>query len=299
MAYMKLYNRNSKTGRALMRVLNDEINMEPYTGEPRDYTLIRWGDAGAVRYKPSRLLNSKQGVANASNKFRSLEMMYNAGVNVPPHSTNKRDLNGTILGRRNRHRGGTDIDVNGTGDFYTRYLPATNEYRVHVFNSRIIGVQEKVLQDGFTDNNDVKIRNHDMGYRFVLRNIDNTNATLKSISRNAVESLGLDFGAVDVILGDDGSYYVLEVNTAPGLEATMFNHYAQELIDFVNNEQEVDRNFWEEYNFAEEEVFEDDEDVEDGDTVEADESPNDTVEITRKEYDDLKDILDKVKNKLL
>jgi glutathione synthase/RimK-type ligase-like ATP-grasp enzyme len=30
--------------------------------------------------------------------------------------------------------------------------------------------------------------------------------------------LGLDFGAVDVLLGRDGKFYVLECNTAPGVE---------------------------------------------------------------------------------
>jgi D-alanine-D-alanine ligase-like ATP-grasp enzyme len=32
---------------------------------------------------------------------------------------------------------------------------------------------------------------------------------------NAVVALGLDFGAVDLLIGDDGQTYVLEVNTAP------------------------------------------------------------------------------------
>jgi D-alanine-D-alanine ligase-like ATP-grasp enzyme len=32
-----------------------------------------------------------------------------------------------------------------------------------------------------------------------------------------VYALGLDFGAVDILRDDEGKWYVLEINTAPGI----------------------------------------------------------------------------------
>jgi D-alanine-D-alanine ligase-like ATP-grasp enzyme len=45
-------------------------------------------------------------------------------------------------------------------------------------------------------------------------------------AQKAVNALGLDFGAVDIIYnGHEDKYYVLEVNTAPGMEGeTMFSY---------------------------------------------------------------------------
>jgi glutathione synthase/RimK-type ligase-like ATP-grasp enzyme len=40
-------------------------------------------------------------------------------------------------------------------------------------------------------------------------------------------ALGLDFGAVDIIQDDGGNFYVLEVNTAPGLEGQTIKSYAE------------------------------------------------------------------------
>ena len=51
---------------------------------------------------------------------------------------------------------------------------------------------------------------------------------------DAVSALGLDFGAVDIIEDADGKLYVLEVNTAPGLEGqtlTLMAEALKELID--------------------------------------------------------------------
>jgi glutathione synthase/RimK-type ligase-like ATP-grasp enzyme len=50
----------------------------------------------------------------------------------------------------------------------------------------------------------------------------------------AVAALGLDFGAVDVILGRDGQFYVLEVNTACGLEERTADKYVEAFKEMLN-----------------------------------------------------------------
>ncbi|MNN94301.1 hypothetical protein D3C81_2129010 [compost metagenome] len=50
----------------------------------------------------------------------------------------------------------------------------------------------------------------------------------------AVASLGLDFGAADVIYNDrQKKAYVLEVNTAPGLSGSTLDGYTQRLKEMV------------------------------------------------------------------
>ena len=95
------------------------------------------------------------------------------------------------------------------------YIPTRREYRVHVFNNQIIKVNQKLLKDG---NSWVPfIRNIDNGYVFGQPRkpltLDQEQLAIKS-----VRALGLDFGAVDMVLADDSKSYVLEVNTGPALE---------------------------------------------------------------------------------
>src|SRR5690606_38651979 len=80
------------------------------------------------------------------------------------------------------------------------------------------------------------IRNHDNGWVFGLVRDEDGAAKAIEEAAKAVQVLGLDFGAVDVIIGrDDGLPYVLELNTAPGLEAVeVVNFYRDNVISAYN-----------------------------------------------------------------
>jgi D-alanine-D-alanine ligase-like ATP-grasp enzyme len=50
----------------------------------------------------------------------------------------------------------------------------------------------------------------------------------------AIKSLGLDFGAIDMIYNERrNQYYVLEVNTACGLTGTTLDKYVEVFKEFV------------------------------------------------------------------
>jgi len=52
----------------------------------------------------------------------------------------------------------------------------------------------------------------------------------------AVNCLGLDFGAVDIIYNQKKDVsFVLEVNTAPGLEGSTLNEYVKEFNNALPN----------------------------------------------------------------
>lgn len=74
---------------------------------------------------------------------------------------------------------------------------------------------------------DYQVRNHANGWIYARDAIDEPNAMVLEQAKLAITALGLDFGAVDIIWNQHRQMaYVLEVNTAPGLEGTTLIKYA-------------------------------------------------------------------------
>jgi hypothetical protein len=165
------------------------------------------------------------------NKLEQLRAHSFAGVTtVPLVEGGMQQL--PILGRRLSHTGGRDIVVHnsykaafaavdaGQADYLTVLVPSKTEYRVWSYRGRHLRTYEKVLK--YEDLFRRSQRRHRFGrsarngYAFELRPGGVPEAT--ALAHGAVASLNLDFGAVDVLAGEDGKYYVLEVNTAPGVE---------------------------------------------------------------------------------
>jgi hypothetical protein len=224
---MLIYNRR---GAPTGRVIAESLGMNngggiPLGLDPDDNILIRWGNSLEPEIDESfdRVINSAESIQNATNKLLSLEIMRDSGLNVPFWSEDAEEVieecGYPILGRRLRHARGSDIqlilqkrDMRRPRDFYTAYIPTNREYRVHVVGEEAVRVQAKYLD--FPEQKKAWIRNYSSGYRF-------RNPRLRMHSRrlqaaiSAVSILGLDFGAVDLIVGDDNETYILEVNTAP------------------------------------------------------------------------------------
>lgn len=201
-------------------------------------------------------LNRVDKVARNRNKFNALKIMAEHGVSVPHviKASNREEVyerlatNGLtpLIGRKFTHQGGTnfylcmqrrDVDKaleEGCG-YFVDYIARSRELRYHVLNGKVIRVSEKVrktpeeMEDGEEYN--PHIWSHHNGWRFRHLRLDNSIVTeeAKRESINAVESLEMDFGAVDVIYGDDGKVYILEVNSAPGLEGHTLEIYIDEI----------------------------------------------------------------------
>lgn len=137
--------------------------------------------------------------------------------------------------------GGKDIDVLNTPEdfgnyfhhkvkFYTKYVPKKHEFRVHVFGGKVLAHRRKALSNDWKGNKNFLIRNHDNGFVFVKEGYDIPQDVVDQAIA-AVEGIGLHFGAVDVIYNElQKKAYVLEVNTAPGLEGSTIDTY-KEAID--------------------------------------------------------------------
>jgi glutathione synthase/RimK-type ligase-like ATP-grasp enzyme len=183
------------------------------------------------------ILNPPEAVAKAKDKLSSFQAFEEAKVSHPPFFTPqtvasaKRD--GTILVARltTKGSGGEGIVIVRDGDelpkapLYTKYIRKNEEYRLHVVRDKVILIQQKRKESEVEQDKDQKlIRNRDNGWIFSVNNVvfkdENQKQDCINSSIAACRSLGLDFGAVDLVVeSKSAKAYVLEVNTAPGIES--------------------------------------------------------------------------------
>ncbi len=201
------------------------------------HLVINWGTKATVH--PNQV-NKAEAVAIASDKLATFKKLQ--ASNVPTVDwTDSHSVAQDWL-KENRHvfarkylsacGGAGIVEMKALEDMvdaplYTIYKKKKAEFRVHVVAGKVIAVQEKRRRKDYTGVIDNQIRNFDRGWVFCRDNITPP-PMLKTTAVAAVKALGLDFGAVDIIWNEkDNQCYVLEVNTAPGLEG-------QTVVDYTN-----------------------------------------------------------------
>ena len=136
------------------------------------------------------------------------------------------------LARRRFHQRGHDIHgpyntermreilQQGRADYGVQLIEKTKEWRVHVFRGEVLRIARKVWV-GAGDIPTHPVWNQERGwhYRYQVDLADTTRRNLEGLAKRAVVALGQDFGAVDIIRDCRKNYYVLEVNSAPGIIA--------------------------------------------------------------------------------
>jgi glutathione synthase/RimK-type ligase-like ATP-grasp enzyme len=225
------------TGLPVLRVRKDSVRYQPrYT----DY-IINWG---CSEQWPFITFNKKDGNKLAVNKLQFFQAIqkYNETakdktVNIPEWTTSKETAAAwakdghTVVGRKllnsNSGKGIVLYEGNDTVQYcplYTKYKKKQHEFRVHVFKGEVIDVVQKKKRKGLGDVHS-KIRSHGNGWVFCRENIVEPNG-LRDQAVRAVGACALPFGAVDVIWNaHENKCYVLEVNSAPGIEGTSLNRY--------------------------------------------------------------------------
>lgn len=207
------------------------------TSAPTD---VNWG-----RNRANSTLNPD--ISNVTNKRRMRELFAEHGVPTPEllasgelNINEVRDWVFPVVGRPDQHtkcRGFWKCNTFGevleayrgrrrkkAATHFMKYVEHDREYRVHIFKGRSIRISEKAFtEDGkYTTKKPGEIR---------LRKV-------REAARRAVEAVGLDFGAVDILAsGEDNSQvWVTEVNAAPGLGGTMPKLYADTFKRWQNGE---------------------------------------------------------------
>jgi hypothetical protein len=80
------------------------------------------------------------------------------------------------------------------------------------------------------------IRSNKRGWKFKGVAPTNVPKAVKESATAALKSIELDFGAVDLVLDLDGNPFILEVNSAPGLEGTALEKWTKALKDKIEVE---------------------------------------------------------------
>jgi len=223
---------------------------------------INWGLTSiSWLYPDIQVINKQSAIRKACNKINTLIILADNAISIPLFTMNRSiaedwfDTPKTIVFCRTLLSGkqGEGIVVARKPEelvdapLYTLYIPKDEEYRFHVAFNKIIHIQKKKRLTteerdarGITSINPL-IRNISNGYIFTS-NIEeeqalNANCRFTMMTEYAiasVDALGLDFGAVDLIVSKEGKVYVLEVNTAPGIEGKTLEAYTSAFKDRFN-----------------------------------------------------------------
>lgn len=216
------------TGRLLATLLRERgIEVTTQRGTDTVQGIVSYGVPLESTRTPT--LNARAGTLN---KFEEMHTLHEKGILVPPHSIDGSGLTFPILGRKFKHSKARDIvpilqndtefewrKQGGACDYFVQYIPRRREYRVWAYRRRPLAVYEKIMR--YPDRYGVE-RSAGIGWNwnhgFAFEFYHEAPEAIKQLGCQAVDALGLDFGAVDIIHGMDGTLYVLEVNTAPGTQ---------------------------------------------------------------------------------
>lgn len=254
------YNSNSRSARDLANTLNTRIIRRQNSSvvDKTDRMIINWGDSSRCPYSTAKVLNKPQAVALAANKYDCFRAIDNANyrkaetdptfIHTPQWTVqpsvaeiwcngrlkvcsrtilNGNSGQGLIISNR-------WLDHPNNAPLYTKYVDKTAEYRVHVICGIVVEVQKKVWPAKRSSVGvDFTQRNHSDGFVFQSCKFNEVNFKILKQAINVVKALGLDFAGVDVIWSTEQKAYVLEVNTAPGIEGKDLTVYANSFRDIA------------------------------------------------------------------
>lgn len=220
-----------------------------------NHTIINWGRSSIPwATNTMRIVNKPAAVFKAICKIDTFNTLKSNKVSIPDFSTSIDEARKWInegntvfcrtLTRASAGRGivvATKVDEIVAAPLYVKYKKKKSEFRIAVVGGKIIDFTQKKRRTDWDDavNGQINnlIRSHDKGWVFCRENV-NPPKTVLDLAIQAVKALGLDFGAVDIIFNErENKAYVLEVNTAMGLEGTSIQRYSQAFQQLINNQQ--------------------------------------------------------------
>lgn len=247
--YLYPYKMGSRSGKVLAMELGIKRIRTTSTFRFKSIdTVINWGNSEIPSwgYRTS-WLNHPMLIGPTVHKLKFFRAMKTNNVNVVPFTTDKGEAESWLANHHVvcRHvltgKAGQGIEVVNRGatelpraPVYTQYKkPRLGEFRVHVFNDKVIDIaQKKRTYDVPDEEVNWKIRSHTNGWIFARNDIEIPSG-VREEALKAITGCALDFGAVD-LLHDNDKVYILEVNTAPGLEGTTLQRYSQAIAEYLH-----------------------------------------------------------------
>jgi glutathione synthase/RimK-type ligase-like ATP-grasp enzyme len=201
--------------------------------------VINYGCSDCGKIVPT--LQKPYSVKVATSKMATFDTLYAAGLPIPMYTKSKKQAQewasvGKILGR-NLDRGsqGRGITVYKKGEilgdhlFYVKYMKKEREFRYHVVGGKVVHIAEKMRigKEKRGDNYNQYVRSHGNGWVLAFHHLAGNPPPEggERIASYACGALMLDFGAVDMGWNPDDGFFILEVNTGPGIEETTLEKY--------------------------------------------------------------------------
>jgi hypothetical protein len=238
-----------------LNALRTKVQGSTYRGYP-SHLIVNWGrNEYPSRWSGVPVLNKPENVRNATDKRRFFQIMGENGLshNIPRWTDSRTEAReffesyglDTVycrtLTRGSQGRGvvvATSEEEIVPAPLYTEGIKVDREVRVHVFKERVIDFAQKKKMSsesreerGISEEPDEYVRNHGNGWIFARSGVEIPDS-VKVCALQSVSTLGLDFGAVDVVINQQGVPKLLEVNTAPGLEGTTLESYKGAILEY-------------------------------------------------------------------
>ena len=137
-----------------------------------------------------------------------------------------------------RGKSGKGIVIADTADqlvdapVYVAYQKKTNEYRIQLFKGELVCIREKRLKKGYIkpEGRDGRVRSHDNGYVF-CEPLEPVPEHVIDMAKEAAKVTSSDFVGVDIAYHKPTDYwFMLEVNSAPGMEGKTIEQYSEAII---------------------------------------------------------------------
>jgi glutathione synthase/RimK-type ligase-like ATP-grasp enzyme len=190
--------------------------------------------------------NSIEAIENTANKMKMKAIFSEAGVNSPRYLSNNDTAKDTIMSGylgehlffktpyHSRGRGMVIYDnkesavTQNKQGYFEQAQVSDREFRVHVMDGEVFYVDEKRVREGESHST---VKNMDNGYKF-RRPLKDYPPEVESESIKAVLALGLDFGAADVGVNENGTW-IYEVNSAASLRTKTRKLYQKALVKLI------------------------------------------------------------------
>jgi len=196
------------------------------------YPIINWGNSTEPVWN-KYIINKPSRVRVVSNKLETYQLLTEHNVNTLEYTTDRdialdwlEDGNKVVERYNLNSYGGKGIKIVKPGEelgwpnVYTKYKRKKKEFRVIVVDNKVIDVSQKKRRLNWKDDESFNkyVRNHDNGWVFCRDNIEVPD-DVKDVALVATAVSGLDFCALDIGWNRHDGAFVIEMNTAPGLDS--------------------------------------------------------------------------------
>jgi hypothetical protein len=250
-----------RLSKALNLVLRNPAQWEIDKNQDKTGVIINWGTSRVIAPTRGRLLNYPSHVAIAANKMATFRRLQEAKVPTldwtrDPEEAKEWLQKHSVIGHWDLHghsghglyhfpKGGDLVpkDDKGPVRVWTKYFPKKVECRIHLvknpqtnkFNHIYVEkarISEQRREEfGITESPATFIRTYENGWIFKRQVV--LDAKALGVAIQALEAVGLLFGAVDILV-KDGEYRVGEINTAPGCEGEVLAFYCRNFTPYLH-----------------------------------------------------------------